>query len=91
MSVSQSVKRKYLVIWVLLAVLTALEIAAATVIPHGTPRWMALVLLAVAKASCVALWYMHLRFERGWLKFIAVLPASAAVYAVVLMLEVVAR
>ena len=78
-------------IWGVLAILTVLEIAAATVIPHGTPRWMALVLLAVAKAAFVALWFMHLRFERGWLKFIAVLPASAAVYAVVLMLEVVAR
>jgi caa(3)-type oxidase subunit IV len=91
MSATESHTRAYLGIWVVLAVLTALEIAAASVLPHGTGRWMALVLLAVAKATCVALWYMHLRFERGWLKFIAVLPASAAVYAVVLMLEVAAR
>lgn len=91
MSATKSHTREYLVIWVVLAVLTVLEIGAASVLPHGAPRWMALVLLAVAKAACVALWYMHLRFERGWLKFIAVLPASAAVYAVVLMLEVVAR
>ena len=38
-------------------------------------------ILAVAKAAAVGLWYMHLLFERGWLKFIAVTPALAAAYA----------
>ena len=84
-------RKLYLWIWLVLAVLTALEIAAATVLRHGTGRWSALVVLAVAKAACVALWYMHLKYETKWLKFIAVLPATAAVYAVILMLEVVAR
>jgi len=83
-------KKPYVVIWVALAVLTAVEVAAALHL-HGTPKWMSLVVLAVAKAGCVAWWYMHLKQEYGWLKFIAILPVTAAVYAVVLMKEVVAR
>jgi caa(3)-type oxidase subunit IV len=91
MSSSHNKTKQYILIWAVLAVLTVLEILVATQLPHTTSRWMCLVLLAVSKAACVALWYMHLKLERGWLKFIAVLPATAAVYALVLMREVVAR
>jgi caa(3)-type oxidase subunit IV len=92
MSASESRTKTYLAVWVILAVFTALEIGAATLLPAGTSvRWLSLVILAVAKAAAVGLWYMHLLFERGWLKLIAVTPALAAAYAVVLILEVVAR
>lgn len=89
---AKSHTRAYITIWALLAVFTVLEIGAATLIPSGThARWLSLVLLAAAKALAVALWYMHLVFEKRWLRFIALTPACAAVYAVVLMIEVVAR
>jgi len=83
-------KKPYLLVWGALAVLTIVEVAAAITL-DGTAKWMALVVLAVAKAGCVAWWYMHLKQEYGWLKFIAILSVAAALYAVVLMREVVAR
>jgi len=51
-----------------------------------TPHWSssALFLLSVAKAGLVGLVFMHLKFETKWLKFIALLPAIAAFYAVML-------
>lgn len=83
-------KKPYVLVWVALAVLTVIEVAAAIYF-DGTAKWMSLVVLAVVKAGCVGWWYMHLNKEYGWLKFIAILPVTAAVYAVVLMKEVVAR
>ena len=83
-------RRTYVGVWIALAVLTAIEVGAAIVF-DGTAKWMSLVILAVAKAACVAWWYMHLNHEYPWLKFIAVLPVIAAAYAVLLMKEVVAR
>lgn len=54
-----------------------------------TPHWSstALFLLSVAKAGLVGLVFMHLKFETKWLKFIAILPAIAALYAVMLCAE----
>jgi cytochrome c oxidase subunit 4 len=83
-------KREYLVIFAVLFVLTVIEVWAATAF-SGTAKWLSLVVLASAKAGCVGWWYMHLKQERGWLIFIALLPIIAAFYAVVLILEVGAR
>jgi cytochrome c oxidase subunit IV len=54
-----------------------------------TPHWSssALYLLSIAKAGLVALVFMHLKFETKWLKFIALLPATAALYALMLCAE----
>jgi len=83
-------KKPYILVWVALGVLTVVEVLAALQL-HGTAKWASLVVLATVKAGFVAWWYMHLNKEYGWLKFIAILPITAAVYAVVLMREVVAR
>lgn len=84
-------RREYIIIFVILAVLTVLELF----VPGAhVAYWMkasSLVLLAVAKATIVALFYMHLKEETRWLKFIAAIPISAAVYATVLILESVFR
>ena len=44
-------------------------------------------LFCFAKAFVVAYWYMHLKEENKWLKFIAAIPISAFIYAVVVILE----
>ncbi len=64
----------YIAIWGWLAGLTVLEIWVAYV---GLPRPItvaALVGLAVAKAALVAMYFMHLRFERFGLSLIALTP-----------------
>lgn len=80
-------KKEYIVVWVALFVLTVVEVAAAVKL-HGTAKWLSLVVLACAKAGCVGYWYMHLKQEMGWLKFVALMPIIAGLYAVVLILEV---
>jgi cytochrome c oxidase subunit 4 len=98
--VSSHDRKTYFKIFGALAALTALEIAIPTFVhKYGdrssplfasyAPHWssVALYALSVAKALLVALFFMHLKFETKWLRFIAILPAIAAFYAIVLMAE----
>lgn len=86
----KSHKKEYFFIFILLAVLTAVEIWVAE-IPGITKfaKGSSLTFLAVGKAFLVAFYYMHLKEETKWLKFIAAIPIAAAVYATVLCLEAI--
>jgi cytochrome c oxidase subunit 4 len=75
-------------VFVALALLTGLEIAA--VYMHMEKRMLvsALIALAVTKAAIVALFYMHLRSETRVLKASVAIPISLpAIYALVLIAE----
>lgn len=81
-------KKTYIIIFIVLAVLTVLEIAIAEI--PGISKFSkgsGLTLLAVGKAFLVAYYYMHLKEETKWMKFIAAVPIAAAVFATVLCLE----
>lgn len=62
-----------LIFWYLLG-LTILEVAVPFVIHAQVPKVALLVSMAVAKAALVALYFMHLRFEKRLLGIIAVTP-----------------
>lgn len=83
-------RKTYLWVFLALAGLTALEVAVALP-PLGVETFRkgaALVLLAVAKAALVALFFMHLRDERRALKLTVIVPfAFPVLYAVFLVLE----
>jgi cytochrome c oxidase subunit 4 len=69
----------YILIWVYLALLTAAELGLAFQLP--IPRnWKLLLLLflAVWKALLVALFFMHLKFERWNLRILAIVPVPLA-------------
>lgn len=86
----KSHKKEYLIIFLILAVLTAIEIWVAEI--PGISKFgkgSSLTLLAVGKAFIVAFYYMHLKEETKWLKFIAAVPILAGVYATVLCLEAI--
>ena len=86
----KSHKKEYFIVFFVLAILTAIEIWVAEV--HGISKFnkgASLTLLAVGKAFVVAYYYMHLKEETKWLKFIAALPILAGVYATVLCLEAI--
>lgn len=72
-----------------LLVLTALELGVIRVTGAGrAPVVAALVGLAVAKASLIALFFMHLRYETRILRFTVFGPLAApAVYALALMAD----
>lgn len=80
--------RQYWVIFVVLAVLTAVEVwAAETGLFTKFQKGSVLTALALVKAGLVAWYYMHLNEERGWLRFIALIPVAAFAYAFVVTLE----
>ncbi|MFQ6046021.1 MAG: cytochrome C oxidase subunit IV family protein [Gemmatimonadales bacterium] len=73
----------YVMVWVLLAVLTAAEISVAF-LQHWSKLTViiVLVLLAVWKALLVAMYYMHLRFEKTRVRILALAPLPLAVILV---------
>jgi cytochrome c oxidase subunit IV len=83
--------KEYIIVFIVLGVLTALELMIPELNTKYAYKAIGLVGLAIAKAFVVAYYYMHLKEETGWLKFIAAIPIMAGVYAVALILESVFR
>ena len=75
-------QRRYIQVFVWLAVLTALEIGRHYLPISRVTSAFSLVLLAATKASMVALYYMHLTDEKRTLKYIALTPAVLCVFLV---------
>lgn len=90
MSEGSSHRREYMLIFAVLAILTLIEVAAAEMFTGGAKLW-SLIILALVKAGCVAVYYMHLKAETNWLRFIAVSPAIMGLYVYVLAFEVMYR
>jgi caa(3)-type oxidase subunit IV len=81
-------RRKYLVIFLILTVLTALEIGVTyTGLDKKTLVWL-LVGMALCKAGLVGFYYMHLGSETRGLQLSVIIPLSIpAIYALILMAE----
>ena len=80
--------RQYLTIFFVLFVLTVLEVAVAYVRGHKVQIVIALFALAAVKAACVALFFMHLKWETRVLRATVVVPLTFPVlYALVLIAE----
>jgi cytochrome c oxidase subunit IV len=88
MQQADKVHPPYLVIWGVLAVLMVAKVLLATLFP-GIPKvWMIVILcgLAAYKASLVALYYMHLKFEPKRLTLMVVSPLLLAAILVLFVL-----
>jgi cytochrome c oxidase subunit 4 len=64
----------YMRVFVLLIVLTVVELLVALSPLAKSSQVLLLIALALAKATLVALYYMHLRFEGRLLRAIAIFP-----------------
>ena len=73
----------YILIWVYLFVLTVSE-GGAAFLSHIPKQWLILILvfLAVWKALLVALFFMHLKFERWRLRAVFLVPLPLAIILV---------
>jgi cytochrome c oxidase subunit 4 len=77
------------IFWWLLA-LTILEVIAG--VPAAGPSYPhilkggLLVIMAVTKAAMVALYFMHLKFDRAALSFIAMVPLILCVFVVLMVM-----
>jgi cytochrome c oxidase subunit 4 len=69
----------YIAIWGYLFVLTVIEVAAAF-LSHIPKHWLILILLflAIWKALLVAMYFMHLKFERWRLRAVFLVPLPLA-------------
>ncbi len=85
----KSHKKEYFLVFLALGVLTVLEIWAAELPMSKFNKGATLTAMAVVKAGLVGYYYMHLKEETKWLKFIALIPLMAGVYATVLCLEAI--
>ncbi|HXF96152.1 MAG TPA: cytochrome C oxidase subunit IV family protein [Gemmatimonadales bacterium] len=73
----------YVAIWVYLAVLTAIEVGVAFISHFPKPVLMLILVgLAIWKALLVALYFMHLKFERWRLRTVFIVPLPLAVILV---------
>ena len=77
----------YIGIFLVLAVLTAVELSIAFLPWPKRTLIILLLLLAIWKALLVALYYMHLRFEPTRLRIMAIAPLPLAVILVVAVIQ----
>jgi cytochrome c oxidase subunit 4 len=79
-------RKEYWVIFVMLGVLTLLELGVAKMDMGTHLKVSGLVLLALAKATLVALFYMHLKHETRVLRLTVAIPLMVPMlYALVLI------
>ncbi len=80
-------RKEYFKVFLVLTALTIIEL----IIPNMTLSKMAkgssLTFLALGKASIVGWSYMHLKEETKWMRFIALIPIAAFLYAAMVVLE----
>jgi len=82
------VRPNYMLIWLYLFVMTVGEVLLAFELPVSRNlKLILLLILAVWKAMLVAMFFMHLKFERWRLRiiFIIPLPLAAILITVVIM------
>ena len=89
--VHKSHTTEYVIVFFALTLLTGLELAIPGLSVEYYLKAISLVGLAFGKAFVVAYFYMHLKEEKAWLKFIAALPILAVCFAAVLILESIYR
>jgi cytochrome c oxidase subunit 4 len=78
----------YILIWVYLAVLTAAELALAFELPISRNlKLILLLVLAVWKALLVAMFFMHLKFERWNLRILFIIPIPLAVILILAVIS----
>ncbi len=73
---------RYMLIWLILAVLTAAEVGYAFLSLPKIVLAVGLVIMALWKAALVAMYYMHLRYEPARLWILAISPLPLAVILV---------
>ncbi len=84
--------KEYMFIFGLLTLLTVLELFIPGMDNLSKfAKGSGLTALAIGKAFLVAYFFMHLKEEKSWMKFVAAIPISAALYAIVVVLESMAR
>ena len=90
----QSIRATFVTIFLILGFLTLLEVFVPSVYASEYDQNLKMILLcvlAISKAVLVAAYFMHLKWERPWLKWIAAMPVYMGVFVIIIMLETIYR
>lgn len=90
-AVHTSHKKEYLIIFFVLSLLTGLELLVPGLDTAYYLKATSLTVLAFGKAFLVGYYYMHLKDETKWMRFIALVPMFAVIYAAVVVIETLVR
>ena len=80
----------YIAVFIWLAVLTVVEIGVIYLPVAKIVIAVLLVSLAISKAALVAIYFMHLKFERRTLWIIALTPAILCIFLILMLLPEIA-
>lgn len=83
----KSHKKEYFKIFGVLTALTIVELVIPGMKISQFAKGSSLTFLALGKAAIVAWSYMHLKEETKWMRAVALVPISAFIYALVVILE----
>lgn len=86
----QSHRAEYVTIFLVLGVMTIFEVFVPSVWGaewSSTLKMLLLCILALGKASLVALFFMHLKGEKPWLRWIGIAPLYMGAAVIIIMLE----
>lgn len=84
----------YVTVFLILGFLTIVEVFVPTIYSsewNRTTKMLLLCGLALSKVGLVGMFFMHLKYEKKWITWIAMMPVYMAVFAILLMLESVYR
>jgi cytochrome c oxidase subunit IV len=83
----KSHRAEYFKVFIYLTVLTVVELIVPNLPLSKFAKGSSLTFLALGKAALVGWSYMHLKEETKWLRFITLIPLSAFIYTLVVILE----
>lgn len=83
----KSHKAEYFKVFLVLVALTIVELIIPGMKVSHLAKASSLTFIALGKAAIVAYSYMHLKDETKWMKFVALIPISAFIYAIVVILD----
>ena len=85
-----SMRGLFVTVFLVLGFLTIIEVYVPSVYSaewNQTTKALLLCILAIAKAVLVAMYFMHLKWEKPWLKWIALMPVYMGFAVIIIMLE----
>ncbi len=86
----QGHRATYISVFLTLGFLTVLEVFVPEVYSagwSGTTKMLLLTILAITKAALVALYFMHLKYEHKWLRWIGYTPVYMGFAVIIIMIE----
>lgn len=89
-----SIRATFIAVFLTLGLLTVLELYVPEVYSaewNATTKMLLLCILAIAKAMLVGYYFMHLKWETTWIKWIALMPVYMGAAVIIIMLESVYR